>query len=76
VADPKKKPPSRTVQVCTLVFLVIAIAVSQVVGLQLFPQPAGGFSIAQVAFAAVLGGAGGLIGAMVGMGIDALLKKK
>ncbi len=75
MADPKKKPPSKTVQVCALVFVVIAIAVSQVVGPQLFPQPPGEFSIARVVFAAVLGGAGGLIGAMVGLGIDALLKK-
>jgi hypothetical protein len=75
MADPKKKPPSRTVQVCTLAFVVIAVALSQVVGPKLFPQPPGGFSIMQIVLAAVLGGAGGLIGAMVGMGIDALLKK-
>jgi hypothetical protein len=76
MAEPEKKPPSKTVQVCTILFVVIAIAVAQVIGPQMFPQPPGGFSIMQIVFSAVAGGAGGVIGAMVGMGIDALRKGK
>jgi hypothetical protein len=76
MADQEKKPPSRTVQVCTIVFVVIGIGVAQVIGPKWFPQPPGGFSIAQIVFSAVMGGASAVVGVMVGMGIDALLKKK
>jgi hypothetical protein len=74
--DPEKRPPSRTVQVSTIVCVVIAIAVAQVVGPKWFPQPRGRFSIGQIVVSAVAGGLGGLLGVMVGMGINALRKGK
>jgi hypothetical protein len=74
--DPEKKPPSRTALVCALVFVVVGLAVAQAAGPKLFPQPAGGFSLMRIVFSGVVGGASALVGVMVGMGIDALLKKK
>jgi hypothetical protein len=73
--NPKKRPQSRAVQVCTIICLVIGIVGFQIVAPGLFPTPpGGGFNIERTLWAAVVGAVSAVIGAGIGTLIDRLGK--
>jgi hypothetical protein len=75
--QPENKPPaaSKTVQTCTIIFLVIGIAVFNVVAPKLFPPPPeGGMNWTQVMWAGIVGGLSALVGAGIGKLIETARK--
>lgn len=73
--DGKKPPQSKTVQICTIVFLAVGIIGFQAVAPSLFPPPrGGGFNMERMMWAAVVGGVCAGIGAGIGKLIDKLRK--
>lgn len=75
-SDNKSKPPqSKTVQICSIVFVAMGIGIFQVVGPQLFPTPpGGGINLMRILGAGAVGAVCGVIGAGVGVLIDKLRK--
>jgi hypothetical protein len=71
--QPENKPPatSKIVQTSMIFFLVVGIAVFQVVGPNLFPTPpGGGMNWERVMWAGIVGGLSALIGAGIGKLIE------
>jgi hypothetical protein len=73
--EEKKPTPSKTVQICTMIFLALGIGVFQVVAPRLFPTPPGGiFNWERILWAGLVGGVCAGIGAGIGKLIDYLKK--
>jgi hypothetical protein len=72
--EEKPKPPqSKTVQICSVVFIALGIGIFQAVAPQLFPTPpGGGFNMMRIVAAGVVGAVCAVIGAGVGGLIDKL----
>lgn len=74
-SDKKRPPQSRTVQICTIIFLAAGIGVYQVLAPSLFPKPpGGGINMNQTLGAAVVGGLCAGLGYGIGKLIDSLRK--
>lgn len=66
-----KPPPSRTTQICAIVFVVVGLAVFETLASDHFPAPReGGLNWDRVLWAAIVGGISGGIGAGVGKLIE------
>src|SRR5262245_10448746 len=65
--DEKKPPQSKTVLICTIVFLAVGIGVFQAVTPTLFPRPpGGGINLERTLWAGIVGAACAVIGAGIG----------
>jgi hypothetical protein len=70
-----KPPQSRTVQICTIVFVAGGVGVFQAVGPRLFPSPpGGGFNVEQIMWSGIVGAVCVGIGAGIGKLIEGLRK--
>jgi hypothetical protein len=73
---PEKKPPSKTVQFCSLIFLMVGIVGFQAMKPLYFPRkPGDGFNVSEMVAAGVVGGVFGGLGACLGMLLDRARKK-
>ena len=75
MSNPHEKKPSqsKTVQICTVVFLAIGIAGFQAVAPRLLPTPpGGGINMERVLWAGVVGAVCAVVGAGIGKLIDNL----
>jgi hypothetical protein len=69
--ETSRAKPSKTVQMTSMIFVVIAIGIWFAVGPQLFAdKPGGGFDMDQTLAAALVGGVAGGLGALVGKLIE------
>jgi drug/metabolite transporter (DMT)-like permease len=67
---------SKTINICTILFVVVGVVVFLIFGKQWFPDaPGGGFNWPRVFWSGVVGAGSAMVGYCVGVVIDKLIKK-